>query len=392
VREEVRRVGLITPTPEKLCGLKGLLESMGYEVLLEQASSPAEARGAAESLASQGADIIVLPGSWIGPWEPLSRELGVPVVRGAWSPKLLAAIVERWGFKVLSSSVEAEKALGYDMARLAVEELGVLRERPPRGEAFRVGGMAVPRLPPPILVVSEVYPSTCDVDRVLGEISWRRLEGADIVAIGWDGSVDLDCYWSIVKHAIDKAQPPLAADPGRPKLALKAASLGVDVSMSITPRFVDEIPGELRDKAFVVVPEGGDRPSKELEVAYRKGLSRGLSRLILDPIAFPTPYPGLLERLMEARRLAEAHIGPIMMGANNVVELMDADTEGSLGVTVSLMAEAGVSLVLVGEVSRKARGATWEARIAADMASLSLYWEKPPKDLGLDLLLYKEKS
>ena len=385
-------VGLVSPDPGSLRPVARKLEALGYRVLLARAPGPHEAAAAAEELARRGAEIVVLPGSWRGPWPEASKRLGVRIVRGPWSPGLLVEIASRWGLGRLEPGVEAEKALGPDMARLAVERLKELRASPPAG-SVEACGLRIPVAPPPVIVLSEVYVRSCDADEAVGEASRRILEGADIVALGWDGSVGIECYWRILRAALDRLGP-LAADPGRPRLAVEAARRGACLALSVTRSWLPRIPRELRSRAgFVVIPEKLAEAAWDLLAAAVASRRLGFESLILDPIALPPLAPGLLGRLIEARRLSEAGPGyPIMLGVNNAVELLDADTSGSTAAIVALAAEAGVSVVMVGEESWKARGATWEAWASAAMASLALYWGKPPKDLGVDVLVCKEKK
>ena len=389
---EPRVVALLTPDPSTLDAIIEGLEALGYRVVVEKAG-PREAPSIARRLASS-VDLIVVPGSWQGDWERLSSSVGVAIVRGAWSPRLMLEIVERWGFRRLTSRLEAEKALGPDMARLAIERLKLLEAEPPMGVAFRLGEWAIPLRPPPITIISEVYARTCgDPWPLIGEASWRILEGAHIVSVGWDYSVDLKCYWSLLEEALDTLQAPLAADPGKPSLAVEAVERGAVLGLSLTRESLEEVPKRLReDGAFVLVPAGQARPSSELAEAARKAWELGFEKLILDPIARPLVRPGMLGPLSEALKLAGSADYPVMLGVNNAVELLDADTSGSTAALVSMAAEAGVSVILVSEESAKAWGATWEAWASAALASLSLYWGKPPKDLGVDVLICKRKS
>jgi len=388
---EPRVVALLTPNPPLLEGVVRSLEVAGYRVIVEEAS-PQNAPEVVRRIASR-VDIVVVPGSWHGDWEGLSKAVGVAIVRGAWSPRLLVEIAERWGFSRLSPSLEAEKALGPDMSRLAVERLKLLEEDPPAGIAFSLGGRSVALRPPPMTIASEVYVRNCsDPWPLVGEASWRILEGADIVLVGWDHNVSLKCYWRMLEEALDHLPSPVAADPGRPELAVEAVERGAALGMSLIPAYLEEVPAPLREEgAFVLIPSGRGSSSEELSSASRRASELGFEKLILDPVARPLAFPGMLEPLREAASLAGTVRYPLMLGVNNAVELIDADTSGSTAALVSLAAEAGVSVILVSEESPKARGATWEAWASAALASLALYWGKPPKDLGLDVLICKRK-
>ncbi len=383
-------LGIITPDPRAVDELTRGLERLGYKVLVEKARGQAEASTAIASLARHGVELVIVPGSWIGPWDVISQRLGVKVVRGAWSPLLTLEIIRRWGVSRLSPRLEAEKTVYPDMARVAVETLNSLKATPPAGTAFRLDGVPLPLRPPPILVASEVYVRTCDAESVASEVYWRMLEGADIVSLGWDGSVSIECYWRVLRRLLDEVPGPVAADPGRPELAVEAAKIGAGLSLSLTPESLELVPNRLREEtAFVVIAPGG--PSALEKVAAR-ARELGFERLLLDPVLGPPGSPGSLASLCAAGEAAQRAGYPLMVGVNNVVEMIDADTTGSTALAVALAAEAGASLVLVGEESTKAQGSTWEAWVAAAMAGLSIYWRKPPKDLGLDLLLAKRKG
>jgi dihydropteroate synthase-like protein len=75
----------------------------------------------------------------------------------------------------------------------------------------------------------------------------------------------------------------------------------------------------------------------------------------------------------------------------NVTELLDADCTGANALLAALGAEMGASLLFTPEYSAKTRGSVHELGIAARMMSLAQGRHTPPKDLGLDLLVLKEK-
>lgn len=79
------------------------------------------------------------------------------------------------------------------------------------------------------------------------------------------------------------------------------------------------------------------------------------------------------------------------MGTGNVTELVDADSVGVNALMVGIAQELGVALVLTTEGSVKTKGAVREASIATKMMALASTRSTPPKDLGVSLLMLKEK-
>ena len=74
-----------------------------------------------------------------------------------------------------------------------------------------------------------------------------------------------------------------------------------------------------------------------------------------------------------------------------MTELIDADSTGVNGLLAALACEVGADLLFVPEYSPKARGNVREAATASKMMFLASRRRTPPKDLGVDLLVLKEK-
>ena len=83
---------------------------------------------------------------------------------------------------------------------------------------------------------------------------------------------------------------------------------------------------------------------------------------------------------------------PLMVGIANVVELFDADSVGLNALLARLSSEVTASILLVTEKSPKAKGSVKEAAVAAKMMYLAKKRNSVPQDLGLDLLILKQKN
>ena len=107
--------------------------------------------------------------------------------------------------------------------------------------------------------------------------------------------------------------------------------------------------------------------------------------LIGDPLLQPVGS-GLVRSLCEFRDYGV----PLFFGAGNVVELLDADSIGAQALLAGMAQEVGAAIVFTAEHSDKTRGAIAEMRRATEMMVLTRC--RPyPKDLGIDLLVLKEK-
>ena len=82
---------------------------------------------------------------------------------------------------------------------------------------------------------------------------------------------------------------------------------------------------------------------------------------------------------------------PLFVGVSNVTELMDADSVGVNALLARLSQEVDASILLATEKSDKAKGTVAEEVIAAKMMFLAKKRGSVPKDLGIDLLILKDK-
>jgi len=366
------------------------IEALGYSVEIVRVKSldPASVE---EALRGVSFDYAITPGTSPYDYSLLKGR----VVKGTISPKTLPYILELVNPEALSPRVQAEKAVG-------VKTMVKVSRRIYRDVldgavyAFKVGGLGVPLRPPPILVASDVYLSEGrSLDEVLMDSAYRFSEGADILVLSSQPGLSRRVYLDALDRVMSLGKP-VAADPGDLGVLADSVDMGAHMAMSLTRRSLASIPGGLRDRvAYVVISErmGSWRTRVyELRRAHEEALKLGYKDVILDPVVNPPINRGLLQSIIASEELSKIIKAPIMLGLNNAVEMIDVDTHASIASLTLLVAEAGVSIVMVGEESYKARGATREAKRASIMASIALKIESPPKDLGITALDLKGKS
>ena len=111
----------------------------------------------------------------------------------------------------------------------------------------------------------------------------------------------------------------------------------------------------------------------------------GIRCIIADPLLQPVGS-GFTRSLGRFRKFG----CPVFFGAGNVVELLDADSVGINALLAGIAAEVGASVIFTSEHSDKTQGSIREMRRATEMMVLAK--DRPyPKDLGIDLLVLKEK-
>ena len=254
------------------------------------------------------------------------------------------------------------------------------------------GRLAPPRRPPPLHVWADVYVRR-GPEQALDSALRALSAGAHAVVLGGLPGGDPQAYKMALRLVSREA--PVLADPAGLIDAEDAYAHGADGFMSLTRPGLPGVPEHLRgEMVFVLVPTLLGSPEEralELLRAEEEAAGIGYRKLVLDPVLQPAVRPGALAGFVAALVLSERARSPLMLGLNNVYEMIDADTTGTIPLLASLAAEAGASVILSSEESTKARGAVLEARLAADLASLALHLGTPPKDYPVRLLQAKEK-
>jgi dihydropteroate synthase-like protein len=128
---------------------------------------------------------------------------------------------------------------------------------------------------------------------------------------------------------------------------------------------------------------------KYLEETITKAKKLGISRCLADLILEPTD---ILESFIAFKEFSARNPAvPLFVGVSNVTELMDADSVGVNALLARLSQEVDASILLATEKSDKAKGTVAEQVAAAKMMFLAKKRGSVPKDLGVDLLILKDK-
>ncbi|BAA79781.2 conserved hypothetical protein [Aeropyrum pernix K1] len=359
------------------------IESLGYSVATVR--SPPTKDSLRSILERFPRATIITPGGVPGDF----LEFGGRVVKGTYSLKPLPKVLRIVEPQDLSPVLPAEKLLGGRFVEVVKDVLGEV--------ASGINGFNPPASPPPVFVLSEVYvdgfPSVFDA---ILEAAYRAAQGADVVVIGASGG-DSESFASVFAAAardlgIEAGVDPPSHDfleaglpPGSPKPVVYMSVWEGGEAPNVESRFTTILP-RYRSNDTLQMAEDILRSCKW---GVREGLNPIVDPVLRRPGALPYPFESLAALKIARERGMEC---PAMVGINNVYEMIDADTTGSIPVLTLASAESGASAILVSEESTKSRGATAEARIASYMVSYALATGSPPKDLGFGLLESKEKS
>jgi len=341
-------------------------------------------------------EVVIVPGGVRWSCSELSKRLGIRVVKGTKHIDDLVDAIEELGIEGLSPDVPADELARNVGLRKAREALRLCEQE--ARVAFSVCGTRIPVRPPPFRIVAEVLDAwRRKLDDVVEE-SARFLEsGASIVSLDLHGASPSDAK-AIVSKVVSRLGRPVAVD-APPRVAVGACLGGAEMIMNVDADSVEKLWGLPRDVAVTIVPsilgESPGDPARRIELIAR-GVDRarriGIEKLLVDPILDPPISGSILDSLVAYREASRRFPrAPMVMGVANVVELYDADSVGLNAALALLALEVGASVLLTVEASRKSMGSVRELSIATAMLSVARRLGRPPKDLGISLLLLKEK-
>jgi len=236
------------------------------------------------------------------------------------------------------------------------------------------------------------------------QIQYLISEGADLIDLGFSPDVCEETVSDITAYAKSICSVPISIDSSEFQQILAGIASGIDLVLSVDSRILNAY-GELLSRkefssypffekvAFVVIPDlfsSGDKLDS-LEKNIAGALEMGMKKIIADPILSP---PGidfaasLNDYFVFRQRNPKI---PVLFGAGNVTELIDADSVGINAILAAFAAECGASILFTPNASDKGKGSVRELKTASEMMLLSKIRKSSPKDLGIDLLILKEK-
>ncbi|MDV2480875.1 dihydropteroate synthase-like protein [Methanoculleus sp. Wushi-C6] len=327
-------------------------------------------------LAAGAYDMAIVSGMCTASFADVERETGVPVYRGPRHAADLPQVLAVLGRVTLSRTVPADDFLAETRREEASRRLA-LREAE-AGAYFTLRGVKIgggSRMK----VLAEIMDAHRRED-LLAEVRRFFADGADIVDLGFGFDATADdvrrCF-----AALSGVEGPLAVDTQDPIL-IAAAMPRADLVLSLHEGNIPAVGKTVADAGAAAVVVPGERTLAGNLAAAKEA---GISRLIADPLLQPVGS-GLVPSLAGFSGLP----CPAFFGAGNVAELLDADSPGVNALLAGMAHEVGAAVVFTSEHSDKTRGSVAEMRRATEMMAL-MAGRPYPKDLGLDLLLLKEK-
>ncbi len=335
-------------------------------------------------------ELILVPGLASGDFSILEKEINTPIRLGPKHAFDLGFVLSFAGDITFSSKVPACELLAEKRRSNAIERIKELEES--STPALMLKGMKVGGNSRMKVMAEVVDAGHLTEEELTNRILYFAEKGADIIDLG----ISLETTQSEVKKAVEVAKRatslPLSIDTLDPEIINTALDSGVEIVLSLNSENMHEVKDSIiRNNAAVVVIPDCVEDLESLFSNVESARNSGIINIIADPVLEPLGH-GFAEsvnRFYEFRKRDRAT--PLFFGAGNVTELVDADSIGVNSLLSGIAMELEASILFTPEYSDKAHGSVFELKTATKMMMLAKERGSAPKDLGIDMLVIKEK-
>ncbi len=292
-----------------------------------------------------GADRIIVPGRCRGDLDALSKDLGLPVVRG---PEELKDLPQYFG----------KAAQKPDLSRYNVKIFAEIVDAP-----------------------------NVTVDEVLKRAQYYKSVGADVIDIGCLPSTDFPHMEDII-HTLKQAGFTVSIDSLEADDLLRGGKAGADYMLSLhesTLWIADEVAA-----TPILIPEKHeDLASLDRAIEIMQAKNRDF---IVDPILDPLHF-GFTDSVVRYHTVRKKHPTiEMMMGVGNITELTHADTAGMNALLLGMCSELNINSILATQVSKHACRAVKEADLARRIMYAAKQQDTLPKHIDAGLMALHEVS
>lgn len=351
----------------------------------------------------QGFDLILVPGLIRGDTSVITNSVGIPTFKGPKYAADLPTVLNALERVRLSTVTPACDLLREELQQKALQELEIV-EKNKDALLKKPGNMLIGKLAVgkdfPMRILAEIVDAALMSDDEIQRLAKHFVKmGADLIDVGMVSGESRPYDAKRGVEAVKKAvEVPVSIDTLDTEEIKQAVEAGADLILSVDAGNVKQIAGCSSDVAAVIIPTNqreGYFPNKAesrirfLEEIKDKAARLGMKRIMADLILEPF---NVLESMIAFRDFAVRNPDvPLFVGVSNVTELFDADSVGVNALLALLSSEVNASMLLATEKSNKAKGTIREEAVAAKMMFLAKRRGSVPKDLGIDLLVFKEK-
>ncbi len=357
--------------------------------------------------AMESTDMIITPGLIRKNVSSIGGATGIPTFKGSTDAADLGLVLEMIEKIELSPKKPADKLIEDELRKRALKYIQDFEEDSKniekllkKQENILVGGIPVGEDFPMRVLAEIANAPLLSQDELIKRAQYFVNSGADLVDIGMLAGENLsDRIPDMVGLLKDKIDVPISIDTLNPAEIEVAVESGVDMVLSLDHGNYQELLPILKEKKVPAVvlptdysrnwiPGTGEERVESLENLIKK--CKGLD-VIADPVLDPVNSESIMDSFLACRQLKSKNRIPLFFGVGNVTELLDTDSTGVNSLLSGIGMELGASILFTPEESGKTRGSVRELAISSKMMFLAKSRGSVPKDLGINLVVFKDK-
>lgn len=356
-------------------------------------------------------DIIITPGLMRKDTDDIYRTLNIPTFKGSTDAADLGMVLELIDKLDLSTSKPADKLIEEEKKKQAIEFIEDFESDNEKREKLlkKPNNIMVADLTVgedfPMRVLAEIANAPIlTKEELIRKCKYFLANGADMIDIGMIAGEDMSHK---IPEMISTLRPivgekALSIDTLNSKEIAVAIEHGIDMVLSIDLGNYKEVLPLLKEYNVptVALPTNFSHGKVPHTVEERVTAMNELAKIcedegvqiIADLILDPVNSKSIVDSILTCRKYHEKRPEPMFFGVGNVNELMDTDSTGVNALLSGIAMELGASILFTPEESGKTYGSVYELAIASKMMFLAKNRESIPKDLGINLLVFKDKK
>lgn len=353
-------------------------------------------------------EMIITPGLIRKDVTYVKDKTGIPTYKGPKDAADLPVVLDMLEKLELSTQIPADKLIEDEIKERALkfiedfekdrENVKKLLKKP---ENILVGNLPVGEDFPMRVLAEIANAPLLTEEELLKRARYYLKSGANMIDIGMIAGESLESKIpSMVKLLKDDlGDVPVSIDTLNPEELKVGIESGVDLVLSLDHGNLYDVLPLVQDYKIpaVILPSDFKRNWTPTTVEERINSLENLMmkckgvEVIADLVLDPINSHSVVESVIACHDFKARNRIPLFMGVGNVTELLDTDSVGANALLSGMAMELGASVLFTVEESGKTLGSVHELSVSSKMMFLAKNRGSIPKDMGISLIILKDK-
>ncbi|HEY0196644.1 MAG TPA: dihydropteroate synthase-like protein [Methanobacterium sp.] len=354
-------------------------------------------------------EVILTPGLIRKDVTPVKEKTGISTYKGPKDAADLPVVLEMIEKLELSPEIPADKLIEDELKKRALKfienfenddkSVKKLLKKP---ENILVGNLPVGEDFPMRVLAEMANAPLLTEEQLLKRARYYVENGAHMIDIGMIAGESLEEKIPGMVRLLkdDLGDIPVSIDTLNPTELKAGIESGVDLALSLDHGNLYEVLPLLQDYKIpaVLLPTDFSRNWTPGTVEERVNSLENLMMkckgidVIADLILDPINSHSVVDSVIACHDFKKRNRIPLFMGVGNVTELLDTDSVGANALLSGIAMELGASVLFTVEESGKTLGSVHELSVSSKMMFLAKNRGSIPKDMGINLIILKDKG